>query len=252
MLIDERQNQILEIVQDKQYITVKDLEKLVYASAATIRRDLNSLEAFGLIRRVRGGAATIDTTSGELSSFLRQQSNIPEKRRMGYACVEFLNNCKSFFFDSSTTVSHIIPHLKKIHGGLAITNGLESAGMLNTIDTIKSFFVGGELIPASGACIGGTTVENISKFECDVCFFSCHGFTLSGPAESSLDQQKAKESMIAHSKLKVCVVDHTKFGQSYVIKTCALSQIDVLVTDKLPESDYIKMCEDNHIRLIVA
>lgn len=252
MLIDERQNQILEIVQQKEYITVDDLRKLVFASAATIRRDLNALEAYGLIRRVRGGAATIDTTSGELSSYLRQQSNIPEKRRMAYACVEFLGNGKSYFFDSSTTVSHILPHLKKINGGLAITNGLESANILNTISGIKSFFVGGEIVMASAACLGGTTIENISKFECDVCFFSCHGFTINGPSESSLDQQKAKESMINHSKMKICVVDHTKFDQSYVIKTCSLTQIDVLVTDRLPDEKYLSVLKENHIRLVVA
>ena len=40
MLIDERQNQILDIIKEKTFVRVDELAALVYASPATIRRDL--------------------------------------------------------------------------------------------------------------------------------------------------------------------------------------------------------------------
>ena len=57
MLIDERQNQILEIIKEKVFVRVDELAARVYASPATIRRDLALLDQAGLIQRLHGEGA---------------------------------------------------------------------------------------------------------------------------------------------------------------------------------------------------
>ena len=76
MLIDERQNQILDIIKEKTFVRVDELAALVYASPATIRRDLALLDEAGLIQRLHGGASLIGATTGETSSIVRKQSNV--------------------------------------------------------------------------------------------------------------------------------------------------------------------------------
>lgn len=252
MLINERQKQILDITTAKKNVSVEELAKLVYASEATIRRDLSNLELHGLIRRIWGGASVIDNSSGEMSSYFRQQSNTQEKRRMANACVEFLQNDASYFFDSSSTVEYIIPHLKKIKGGVAITNGLYSANSLSAIPNIKSLVIGGEIQTATGAAIGASTIEQLSQYYCDVCFFSCHGLSLNGPTEGSVEQQKTKALMVKNSKLRVCLVDHTKFGKTFFVKTCTFDDIDVLITDQKPNDEFLSIFEKSNVRLIVV
>lgn len=252
MLINERQKQILDITTARKNISVEELAKLVYASEATIRRDLANLELHGLIRRIWGGASVIDNSSGEISSYFRQQSNTQEKRRMANACVEFLKNDTSYFFDSSSTVGYIIPHLKRITGGIAITNGLYTANALSSVPNIKSFVIGGEIQTATGASIGGNAIEQLNQFYCDIVFFSCHGLSIHGPTEGTIDQQKAKTTMIEHAKMKVCLVDHTKFGKTYFVRSCSFEDIDVLITDKLPSDEFLEVINKSGVRLIVV
>ena len=112
MLIDERKKEILDITKEKTYISVEELAKMVFASEATIRRDLADLASAGLIKRVRGGASALAPSTGEVSTLIRQQTNIVEKKRIAQAALSFLREGESYFIDSSTTVGQMIPLLK--------------------------------------------------------------------------------------------------------------------------------------------
>ena len=50
MIPKERQDAILETLNNKGYISVEELSKKLYVSLATIRRDLNELEKNGFLK----------------------------------------------------------------------------------------------------------------------------------------------------------------------------------------------------------
>ena len=52
MLTEERQNSILAIVEKKGSATVQELMQILDASESTIRRDLNAMDAKGLLVKV--------------------------------------------------------------------------------------------------------------------------------------------------------------------------------------------------------
>ena len=54
-----RHKQILDILEENGTVSVKELTKKLYASEATIRRDLAELEQQGALMRVTGGAKPI-------------------------------------------------------------------------------------------------------------------------------------------------------------------------------------------------
>ena len=145
MLIDERKNQILMLVKEKRYVSVNDLCKLVYASSATIRRDLAFLSNAGLIQRVRGGASVLGNSTGETAAIVRAQANIFEKKRIANAAFRFLHNGQSYFFDGSTTVGELVPLLSKLQDITVITNGCENAVRLADIATCQSYIAGGKI-----------------------------------------------------------------------------------------------------------
>ena len=60
MLKKERQNMILELLKEKNYSTVTSLANRLFVAPITVRRDLDEMEASGLIIRCHGGAALPD------------------------------------------------------------------------------------------------------------------------------------------------------------------------------------------------
>lgn len=253
MLIDERQNEILDIIKERVFVRVDDLAKEVYASPATIRRDLTLLEQAGLIQRLHGGAGLIGASTGETSSLVRKQSNVLEKRRIALKALDFIENGGCYFLDSSTTTNKIIPFLSKKNDVTIITNGLENAVSLSSIPTCKGYVTGGEIQHRSASAISSDVISYINSFTCNAFFFSCKGLSLeNGPTEGTLEQQRCKAAMLKRSKKHILLVDHAKFGSTYLISDCSWKDIDVIITDEEPNDDFKKLFNEYHIQLIVA
>ena len=56
MLIEERQQLILQILKQKGTVSVAELVELYNASESTIRRDLATLDEKGYLQKIHGGA----------------------------------------------------------------------------------------------------------------------------------------------------------------------------------------------------
>ena len=56
----DRQRQILQLLQQKQCVSVEELCRAYHLSIETIRRDLSQLEKQGMLKRVYGGAVLPD------------------------------------------------------------------------------------------------------------------------------------------------------------------------------------------------
>ena len=71
MLTEERQQQIIQLVQQNNIVKLHELTKLLQASESTIRRDLQDLEDQGLLKRIHGGA--------QKSNHLLQEADMSQK-----------------------------------------------------------------------------------------------------------------------------------------------------------------------------
>lgn len=59
MLLDERRQNVLQIIEKEGFVSLNRLSEHVGASESTVRRDLEYLETIGQIRRTRGGASYV-------------------------------------------------------------------------------------------------------------------------------------------------------------------------------------------------
>ena len=80
MIPDERRKEILELLDEKGYVSVKDLSQRLYVSLPTIRRDLTLLEREGYVLRTHGGAS-LSISDSFVEPFARS-----EERRVGKEC----------------------------------------------------------------------------------------------------------------------------------------------------------------------
>lgn len=59
MIVEERKQRLLEIIQKRQFVSLQDLKRATQTSISTVRRDLVALAAQGMVRRVHGGVEFI-------------------------------------------------------------------------------------------------------------------------------------------------------------------------------------------------
>ncbi|MGD8586416.1 MAG: DeoR family transcriptional regulator [Chloroflexota bacterium] len=70
----ERSNQIVLLVEERGFVTVKELSTLHNVSEVTIRRDLNRLDGENRLRRTHGGAVPVRATTSLLETQPQQRS----------------------------------------------------------------------------------------------------------------------------------------------------------------------------------
>ena len=84
VLAQERFERILEILREKQSVTVTDLTKWLNTSESTIRRDLTELNRHGLLIKVHGGATAVKSVlSREEEVITKAKKHQSEKRKIG-------------------------------------------------------------------------------------------------------------------------------------------------------------------------
>ena len=90
MLRKQRLNQIVSTIVEHGTVDVVTLAEQFAVSQATIRRDLEALEAQSVLRRTRGHATALASSLFESNTFFRQAPSIASKKALAPPAMEFL------------------------------------------------------------------------------------------------------------------------------------------------------------------
>lgn len=112
MIPDERRKEILELLDEKGYVSVKDLSQRLYVSLPTIRRDLTLLEREGYVLRTHGGASLSISDSFVEPFALRKKTNLEAKKYIGKIAASLIHNNDTLFITSSSTCLEFANHIK--------------------------------------------------------------------------------------------------------------------------------------------
>lgn len=237
MLPTDRQKQILDYLTLRKSATVQQLCGKVYASAATIRRDLSQMEKRGLVQRTHGGAVIAgEGGGGEESLLLRQERNVPSKNKIAELASYFIKDSSTVFMDPSSTVCRVAPYLKRYKNVTVITNGLNCAMSLSQKTPCHVYIPAGQLTSRSNSVTGSDTLEDLSRFCADTALVSCAGLSLEyGVTEPSVEQSRVKMAMLKNARTKILLIDHTKFGLTFLSRTCTPEIFDYIITDEQPD-----------------
>ena len=237
MLGTERQKEIINYIRLHGTVSVQKLTSLVFASEATIRRDLNQLEKMGLIRRVFGGATISVSADTQIPLFVREQEQNQEKFEICRKASELINDGRVLFIDGSSTCQHLIPFLSKFNELIVITNGLKIAAMLYELH-IKTYCTGGKLLEGSSVFTGKDTLSFIDRFNTDMCFISSKGIDLNGRiSDTSEEEVELRRHVIANARSRILLMTDKKIGTSYIHTLCDSNEIDAIITNgTLPDS----------------
>ena len=231
MLEYERLDKILAYLRETQTVTVNTLAKRLYASEATIRRDLTELERQGLIKRIHGGAVLLDSANRELPLYVRQQQNATAKQAIASRAVRHIRDGQVIFLDASSTAMHLVKYLDNFKNLTIVTNGIKTSQELNRLNH-KTYCTGGLMLHHSEAYVGDYAIDFIRHFNADLFFFSSRGLTEDGRiTDASSEETHIRKIMFEQSKKRVFLCDRSKLGSIYCYNLCNLSQVDDYISD---------------------
>lgn len=230
MLQIERQQDILKILGERRSATVKELCNELYASPATIRRDLAALEEAGMLKRSFGGAVLNDIFPDQMPISMRASEHISEKRRIAAKAASLIHPGDTIFIDASTTTFYLAPFLHGIPEITVITNN-PTLNLALSEYNIRNFSTGGEMLNSSAALVGTSAEKYINGIRAHSVFFSARGAGGGIATDSSKGERDIKISMIENSKRHYFLCDTSKLDKEFTYVVTSLDKVDIITTE---------------------
>ncbi|MCR5795691.1 MAG: DeoR/GlpR family DNA-binding transcription regulator [Solobacterium sp.] len=231
MLNEERRRKIVEITNERKSVSINELTELLDSSHSTIRRDLSILSKNQLLRKVHGGAVSLDSgiLTQDDSVIERQDLNIQNKKAIAKYAASLIKDSDVVYIDAGTTTGEMLPHLKNIKATY-ITNCVSHAKVLCSYGH-KVFVPGGFLKSKTEALIGSDTYQYIENMNFTIGFFGANGISLKeGYTTPDPEEGEIKRIACSHTGDAYILADSSKFN---VICTYTYAKIDrgSIITD---------------------
>ncbi|MCA9117466.1 MAG: DeoR/GlpR transcriptional regulator [Planctomycetaceae bacterium] len=228
MLVDQRRERILQVIEHNGFVSMQDLAELVEASESTVRRDLEFLDGQGQIRRTRGGAAYVGES---LTTFDDRSGHaLREKQAIGRAAAEFLEAGDTVLLDGGTTTLEVARQLSA-RPLQVVTNSLPIASLLAVQSQIELLLIGGYVYPRTGVALGPMAAASLETVHVRKMIVSVGGITAKGLFNSNALLVETERRMFDAAEEVIVVSDSSKFGHSALAHLCELGAVDRLVTD---------------------
>lgn len=250
MFAEERQSEIVKMIQSGLPAKVDVLSKKFGVSGSTIRRDLQELENNGLIQRTHGGA--IPVQSGfELSFKEKEVYFLEEKRQIARAAFSMVKDGDSVFLDTGTTNLELARLLRKKKITLA-TNSMDIANVFSNDDHVDLLLLGGTLRRNTRSLVGFLTNESLRRLHFDKVFLAANAVDITlGITTPNLYEAETKRCMVASGQEKILLADHSKIGQKCLYKSYALESVDLLITNSQIDPSVLAELE-NAVKVFIA
>lgn len=234
-----RQQEILEILKDKNYVTVDYLSKEVHSSTSSIRRDLTFLENEGIVRRSHGGV-TLLTTQPQLVPFaFRLQENRKEKAALAKAAAKLIKPDTTIYIDSSTSALHLYRYLTPDMNITVFSNNIQLVQLLVS-NNITTYCIGG-LISTQNKVIttGSYALAMIRNIYVETMFFASSALAADGIITDIDESETAiRREILSHAKTKVFLCQSNRFGERSRFYVAEVSQLDYIVSDLVFPSEF--------------
>ena len=228
MYPQERQDEILRILEKYQYVTVTYLIEQLHYSSATVNRDLNSLENRGLVRRSYGGVELVDERAIPVEFRLHKQHHA--KERIARKAAELVQDGDVIFIDGSTTAQFMGPHLAEKQRLTVITNNLSLAAYLSERG-VTSIVLGGSIVEVPSMIGGIDTVKMAKTYRANKAFFSTSAVTDKGVIACGTVYHELHCTMIENSEQSVYLIDNEKLGHFPMKELCDFGKVRYVISD---------------------
>lgn len=252
MLPLERQQKILQQLQECGNIRTMDIASLLNVTDETVRKDFEALEKRGYLIRVHGGATRPLKIREEISLTERQLKNREEKTAIAREAARRIQPNETIFLDASSTVLTLTEFLPD-YPLTIVTNALNVFSALDGRPNLDLICTGGLYDARSRSFIGLIAEQSLRRFNIHRMFFSGSGLHLDrGISETNNRQAVFKERVVACAEDVVFLADHTKLGQKAAFFFAQASDLTCLITDGHADKKILSDLSGSGVEVIEA
>jgi DeoR family ulaG and ulaABCDEF operon transcriptional repressor len=258
MHAEERERLILEAMGPSGFVSYRDLEAVLDASPATIRRDLTRLEESGRIIRVHGGAKLPEPDDAHapprLSGTPFAQSitlNLAAKQAIGREAAKLVGPGEGIMMDGGTTTLQMCRHLAGLDCQV-LTNSLHIVDALLPQPGTGVLLPSGTVFREQNIVLAPAGEDSMPRFHAPKLFMGAAAVGPQGVMQQDVILVAAERRLIDRAEQVILLVDSNKFRSSSGAIVCGLDEVDVLVTDAGIDATSREMLNRAGVRLIVA
>ena len=256
MLKQERLRRICEIVEAEGQATVTDLASQFGVTEMTIRRDLQDLDAQGLVQRIHGGAMSPEPRRNAVEppvlERIDEQADV--KQHIGLAVAGMIEDGETIFLGSGTTTLAVAEALAEREGNsnlTIITNALTVVNALARTPGITVIVVGGFLRRSELSLVGHLAESALDDLHVDRVIIGMRGVDPEhGLTSDYLQELKTDQAILDMSDMVIIVADHTKFGRVATSRTAPITAATMIVTDMQTPMEIIEAIQARGVLMV--
>lgn len=249
--LEERQAQILDLINEYKRVTVQELSKHFKISAVTIRNDLTALERTGKIVRTHGGAIAREEKLAESSPVGKYSTNTDVHRALGELSAELVEDGEVIFIDGGIACSAIFPFLTAKNDLSVVTPSLETGYWLSKTSAVNIYLLGGNVRNDSLTTARDLPDPALDGWHISKAFISAYSFTpADGLTDVSVNPQDQRISVIRRARQRIALVDSSKWGKISMRTVLPTREIHMVLTDKNAPAEMVQSLRDMGITIM--
>lgn len=253
MFMEERLEDILDLLKRDGKVKVKDLSEKFNVSEGMIRKDLSKLEKYTNIKRTYGGAILERKIVHDEGTSSRVIRNLDEKQKIAKIAIDEIEENDVIFLDISSTNYMISNMMRNFDKKITLITNMNRIAMdFDYNDNVDVIQIGGSYNKKLGGTVGAFSIEEIKKFKIDKAFIGAGGINIEDNFVSNfnLDEAETKKAIINSSKITYLLGDSEKFYNDGSYKFSSIDDVEYIITDKKPNEEILKIIEMKNIKIL--
>ncbi|MBE5947949.1 MAG: DeoR/GlpR transcriptional regulator [Lachnospiraceae bacterium] len=254
MFIEERHNEITDIIKANGKVTVSEITEKYGISDESARRDLRLLEQKGVCKRTHGGAILANQVSVR-PPLDRNFDNMPiydnykEISRVASGMIRE----NDIVYLTAGSLGYIMTSFlpRDIHYTLVV-NSVDIGKALRGFDNVDVYIAGGKM-RQSGSLVDSFASNFVSNLHFDLCFITGGGLTADFGLSNGTDETATfQRTVIKNSRKKCLLMPGAKIGVDSFVKVCEVDSFDTIITDWDCVENQIVAIEEKGVEVIVV
>ncbi len=238
-------------------VTVAALANHFNVSSDTIRRDLDQLDAEGVLIRTHGGAiAPQALPRPDTTLDVRARLRADAKDTIGALAAGLVQDGQVVIMNAGTTILSVVRHLRQHRDLIIATNNLRIPMEIAPTVFHELYIFGGAVRLSAQDTTGPvsfqlTTGGDPLSVHCDLALIAVGGVSAeSGFTTSHLAEAKMMREMMGRAEKVAVLGDSSKFGRNLFAQAADFTMADVFVTDTAPTGDLARAMAEGGVQVL--
>ena len=220
-------------------------------SEDAIRRDLRSLAAEGLCRRVYGGALPVVECATPMAE--RVGEDVHRKQALADTALQFIEPSSFVFVDNGSSNLAFVEKLPPYLNLSIATSSIMIAAALQHRDDIDLLMVGGKIDHMVGGAVDGIALKAISRLNIDLCVLGACALSVEGGVSAyDLADATFKRALTARSNSTIVLAMNDKLGRQAPYRVCDVDALTHIVVEHDATDDVVRAMTETGATLVRA